>query len=70
MARTSDDYAGFLNHFSGTIDDAELSGFDADGIAHLKEAFEFFSSDLRLRRHSEAAARARAVAARAAVVKQ
>jgi len=58
MATSLSDYAAFLNGLLGTIDDAELSGFDQDGIAQLREAYEFFSSDLRIRRHSEDEARA------------
>lgn len=43
-----DDYRAFLNGLLGAIDDAEMSGFDGNGIEQLREAYEFFSSDLRI----------------------
>lgn len=67
MATSLSDYAAFLNGLLGTIDDAELSGFDQDGIAELREAFEFFSSDLRIRRQSEDEAQVRETAMRSGI---
>ncbi|MCY1672706.1 hypothetical protein OVA07_17035 [Novosphingobium sp. SL115] len=69
MATPLSDYAAFLNCVLGTIDDAELSGFDQDGIAHLREAYEFFSSDYRIRRHSEDQAQVREAAARSQIAR-
>lgn len=43
-----DYYAGFLNALAGLIDDAEMSGYDADGLACLREASEYFRSDYRI----------------------
>jgi hypothetical protein len=54
MASESDYYAMFLNGLAGLIDDAEMSGYDPDGIAHLREANEFFRSDYRVRQHAKA----------------
>ena len=45
-----DYYVGFLNGLAGLIDDAEMCGYDADGIAQLREASEFFWSEYRTRR--------------------
>lgn len=69
MATPLSDYAAFLNGILGTIDDAELSGFDQDGIAHLREAYEFFSSDYRIRQHSEDEAQVREAAAHSKIAK-
>lgn len=70
MATSLSDYAAFLNGLLGAIDDAELAGFDQDGIAQLREAYEFFSSDLRIRRHSEDEARVREAAVRSEIANQ
>jgi hypothetical protein len=54
MASESDYYAMFLNGLAGLIDDAEMSGYDPDGIAHLREANEFFGQTIasdNMRRH-------------------
>lgn len=67
MATSLSDYAAFLNGLLGTIDDAELSGFDEDGIAQLREAYECFSSDLRIRRQSEDEAQVREAAVRSGI---
>lgn len=67
MAISLSDYAAFLNGLLGTIDDAELSGFDEDGIAQLREAYEFFSSDLRIRLRSENEAQVREAAVRSGI---
>jgi len=53
MSDTPDYYAIFLNAISGLIDDAEMLGWDEDGIAQLREANEFFRSDYRIRRQAE-----------------
>lgn len=47
-----DSYRGFLNALDGLIDQAQMSGYDADGIAQLMEASEFFRSDYRILQHS------------------
>lgn len=44
----ADYYGRFLTGLAGLIDDAEMSGFDRDGIAHLREANEYFRSDYRI----------------------
>lgn len=44
-----DYYAFFFNGLAGLIDDAEQAGYDEDGIAHLREAYEFFGSEYRIR---------------------
>lgn len=43
-----DYHAGFLIALAGMIDDAEMSNYDRDGIAHLREASEYFWSEYRL----------------------
>jgi hypothetical protein len=53
MSSEPDYYASFLNGLAGLIDDAELSGWDENGIAHLREADEFFRSDYRIRQHEK-----------------
>jgi hypothetical protein len=47
----TDYYLMFLNALAGMIDSAEMSGYDADGIAQLKEANKFFWSDYRILQH-------------------
>ena len=49
-----DYYIMFLNSLEGLIDSAEMSGYDADGIAQLREASEFFWSDYRILQHTRA----------------
>ena len=51
MADKPDYYAIFLNALEGLIDDAEMSGYDSDGIGHLREASEFFRSEYRIQQH-------------------
>jgi hypothetical protein len=53
MTDQPDFYAMFLNALNGLIDDAEMSGWDADGLTSLREAHEFFSSDYRIRQQSQ-----------------
>lgn len=67
MATPLTDYAAFLNGILGMIDDAELAGFDQDGIAQLREAYEFFSSDFRIRQHSEDEAQIKEAEVRSAI---
>jgi hypothetical protein len=43
MATSLWDYAAFLNSLLGVIDDAEMSAFDKDGIARLREAYKFLA---------------------------
>ena len=50
MTDQPDSYAMFLNALDGLIDDAEMSGWDGDGLTNLREAREFFSSDYRIRK--------------------
>ena len=59
-----DYYMMFLNGLAGMIDEAELAGYDADGIAQLQEASEFFWSDYRILQHARAEAAAREAAER------
>ena len=47
-----DYYMMFLNALEGLIDSAEMSGYDADGIAQLREARELFWSDYRILQQS------------------
>lgn len=54
-----DHYAGFITSLAGLIDGAQLSGYDADGIAQLIEAMEYFRSDYRILQHARAEAAAR-----------
>ena len=61
-----DYYMMFLNGLAGLIDDAEMCGYDADGIAQLREASEFFWSDYRILQHVRREAAEREAAARAA----
>jgi hypothetical protein len=53
MTDQPDFYAMFLNALDGLIDDAEMSGWDGDGLTNLREAREFFSSDYRVRKQSQ-----------------
>jgi hypothetical protein len=47
---TKADYYGFfLTGLFGVIDDAEMSGYDEEGIEHLREAREIFMSEFRIR---------------------
>jgi hypothetical protein len=48
MSDEPDYYGGFINVLEGMIEQARMEGYDADGIAHLEEASEFFSSDYRI----------------------
>lgn len=59
-----DYYASFINAVAGLIDDAELEGWDPDGLAHLREAQEAFRSDYRIREHERREAREREEAVR------
>jgi hypothetical protein len=42
-----DYYRTFCNALLGLIDDAETANYDQDGLAHLREASEYFQSDWR-----------------------
>lgn len=44
----ADYYAIFINALRGLIYDAELSNYEQNGIVHLREALEYFSSDYRI----------------------
>jgi len=66
MQHPVDYYATFLNGLAGLIDDAQMSGWDEDGIIHLREAEEYFQSDYRIRRLAEQEAAEREAAVRAA----
>jgi nitroreductase len=59
QASEPDYYAGFLNGILGMIDAAQMAGYDADGIAQLREASEFFESDYRILQHIRAEQAAR-----------
>jgi hypothetical protein len=52
MADEQDYYRCFCNAVLGLIDDAEMSGYAADGIEHLREASEYFESDWRTLKHA------------------
>lgn len=52
MENEPDYYAMFLNALAGLIDDAELQRWDQDGVAHLREATDYFRSDYRMRQHA------------------
>jgi nitroreductase len=54
QAGEPDYYRGFLNGILGMIDVAQMAGYDADGIAQLREASEFFESDYRILQHVRA----------------
>ncbi len=64
MSKQPDYYAMFLNALAGLIDDAEMSGWDEDGLTHLREAQEFFRSDYRIRAHAAREAAEREAEAR------
>lgn len=66
MNQSPDYYEIFLNGLSGLIDDAEISGWDEDGITHLREADGYFRSDYRIRKLAAQEAAEREAAARAA----
>ncbi|HET6526572.1 hypothetical protein [Sphingopyxis sp.] len=65
MSELPDYYAIFLNGLAGLIDDAEMSGWDEDGIAHLREADEYFRSDYRIRQQAQQEAAEREATLRA-----
>ncbi|HEY0594266.1 hypothetical protein [Sphingopyxis sp.] len=64
MGELPDYYAIFLSELAGLIDDAEMSGWDEDGIAHLREADEYFRSDYRIKQQAQREAAERAAAVR------
>ena len=66
MQQPVDYYEIFLNGLVGLIDDAEMSGWDEDGIIHLREAEQYFRSDYRIRRLAAQEAAEREAAVRAA----
>ena len=47
-----DDYRGFCNGLSGMIEDAQMGGYDSDGVALLQEASEYFESHWRTIKHA------------------
>jgi hypothetical protein len=47
MADEQDCNRSFCNALLGLIDDAEMDGYAADGIEHLRQASEYFESDWR-----------------------
>ena len=47
-----DYYRSFCNALLGLIDDAEICSYDSDGLAHLREASEYFESHWRTVAHA------------------
>lgn len=56
MTEKPDYYRSFCNALLGPIDDAEIGNLDSDGLAHLREASEYFESDWRTIQHARRAA--------------
>ena len=48
MDEEPDYYRMFCNALRGLIDDAEMCGYDSDGLTHLREASEYFESHWRI----------------------
>jgi hypothetical protein len=49
----ADEYGGFMTALFGLLDDAELLGYDAEGVACLRAARDLFWAEFQ-RRHPEA----------------